>query len=161
MTSVTSGTGLIRVIPDGLTLSSVVFAVTAVNPHTCTASGDAARTSGEGVKAAAGKKAAGKKVVGNTATVDTGTVDDISELSLKRAKNERSLTSSQLAMALRSRYDQARRISRPWGVRECREAVHELDEGAGGTAAHVLRKLKAHHSLPIELELELVQGSHP
>ena len=158
VTSVPLGTGLIRVIPDGLTLSSVVFAITAVNPHTCTGSGGAARTSGEGVEAAAGKKAAGKKCMGDTATVDTGTVDDMSELSLRRAKNERSLTSSQLALALRSRYEQARRIARPWGIRECREAVQELDEGAGGTAGHVLRKLKAHHSLPIELELELVQG---
>jgi hypothetical protein len=39
-----------------------------------------------------------------------------------------------------------------------RENILSLDEGAGGTAGLVLRKLRALHALPVELELELVQG---
>ena len=40
----------------------------------------------------------------------------------------------------------------------CREHMLQYDEGSGGSAGLVLRKLKALHALPMELEMELVQG---
>eukprot|EP00966_Prymnesium_polylepis_P208683 4835072-Prymnesium_polylepis.2 len=39
-----------------------------------------------------------------------------------------------------------------------REHMLAYDEGSGGSAGLVLRKLKALHALPSELEMELVQG---
>lgn len=129
---------LLDAIPRGLTLSTMVCAVTAVSPHSCMAQVDAtAQQPGQVVTSAAQSQ-------------DT--------LSLRRAKMDRSLTSSQLASALRPAYEKAHRGSQPWNIKMCREEILTLDEGAGGTAGSVLRKLKAAHALPVEYEMELIQG---
>ena len=153
-----------------MTLSSSVFAITAVSPHTCFHLGPR---------------------VPDEHTAEEKTVeDDVAhgDISLKRYKYERSLTSTQLAQALRPDYEKAKRGSQPWNLQSCRcrrspvshpstlpklilpwldsppslsprrEHILSLDEGAGGTAGLVLRKLRALHALPADLELELVQG---
>lgn len=146
---VEAGVQMMRSVPPGFTSSSKVFGVTRATPHSCSRvtphPGGKAANPGDDVE----------EGCGNTGE-STVTFDD-EDIRLRRSTNERSLTSSQLAHALRAEFEAAQRC-RPWGLKVCREAVLKLDEGAGGTAGMVLRKLRAVHALPPELELELLQG---
>ena len=91
------GEGFIKSIPEGMTLSSIVYAITAVSPHTCSH--------------------LGSSVLDESATKEKTGQD---EISLKRFKYERSLTSTQLAQALRPNYERAKRSSQPWNLQACR-----------------------------------------
>lgn len=97
MTSLPVGEGYITSIPEGMSLSSEVFAITHCVPHSC--SGLAVTT---------------KRNEGNEGEGET------SDMSLRRAKHERSLTSSQLAEALRPAYELSRRAGNPWMLNTCR-----------------------------------------
>ena len=65
------GEGFIKSIPEGMTLSTIVYAITAVSPHTCSH--------------------LGSSVLDESATKEKTGQD---EISLKRFKYERSLTST-------------------------------------------------------------------
>ena len=67
----------------------------------------------------------------------------------------RSLTSSQLAHALRPDFEAH---GRRWSVRDVRERVARIDPGAKGICGGVLNKLQKVHRVKKETSTKLIQG---
>jgi hypothetical protein len=98
VTPLSAGEGYIQSIPAGMSLSSEVIAITHCVPHSCLGLAPKPNEGNEGGE-------------GESKT---------SDMSLRCAKHERSLTSSQLAEALRPQYELSRRAGKPWMMATCR-----------------------------------------
>jgi len=96
--SLPAGESYIQSIPAGMSLSSEVIAITHCVPHSC-------------LRLAPNRNGDHEGGEGEGKTSDT---------SLRCAKHERSLTSSQLAEALRPQYELSRRAGKPWMMATCR-----------------------------------------
>lgn len=125
-----------------MTQSTRVFAITLVRQHTCSHYNTRQADSDDG----------------DPSTGQPEEAKHHETFTLRRDKADRSITSSQLVHVLRNDYELARKINKPWSLKECRAQIMKYDEGASGTAGLVLRKLRSFHSISIEVELELIQG---